>query len=97
MKKISKMELDVGGNESNVETVEVVAGIEDAVIDPTRLSNHSTAAGLLEQQLVVGSAQEILVPTTEVSAGIQTHDLNMGLRIVETYVTLLYVRLFETD
>lgn len=60
------MELDVGGTEANVETVEVVAG-EDPVMDPTRLSNHSTAAGLLEQQLVVGDSQEILVPTTEVS------------------------------
>lgn len=44
----------------NVETVEVVAG-ED--LDPTT-SSHT----LMDQHMIVTNAQEILVPTTEVSA-----------------------------
>ena len=62
------MELDVNTSEANVvdgvETVEVIAGGEDAV----SLANSSAAATLIDQHMAVAVAnpQEILVPTSEV-------------------------------
>ena len=49
------MELEVNSEAVAVETVEVVAGGED-----------DGSASLMEQQLIAASAQELIVPTSEV-------------------------------
>ena len=61
------MELDVNTSEASVvdgvETVEVIAGGEDAV----NLGSSSAAATLMDQHIAgVANPQEILVPTSEV-------------------------------
>ena len=49
------MELEVNSEAVAVETVEIVAGGED-----------DGSASLMEQQLIAASAQELIVPTSEV-------------------------------